>query len=364
MFKILVINPGSTSTRIALYEDSTQVWAQVIRHTTEELAPFSTVAEQLPFRLQLIRGALEEKKLDPAELDAVMGRGGMIPNLKMGGYLVDESLCEALASEKIRAHAANLGGLLAREIAQPLGIPAYIYDAVTANDFPPVAKITGIPDIVRAGACHVLNTHAMGIKYAERLGRPYDELDLCIAHLGGGVSVSAHVHGKIVDSSSEDDGAFAPERSGSVPLMQVIDLCYSGKYTKDEMKDKVRGKGGLYALLGTKSLEEIEHRIEEGDEWAKLVFQAQALQIAKGIGVITGAMKGHIDAIILTGGMAYSKMLTDMVIDHVRFMAPIVLMPGENEMEALAEGCVRILNGTEKAHRFDGLENHLLAGQL
>jgi butyrate kinase len=160
------------------------------------------------------------------------------------------------------------------------------------------------------------------------------------------------VHGRITDSSSEDDGAFAPERSGSVPLMQVIDLCYSGKYSKDEMKDKVRGKGGLYALLGTKDIQEIERRIEEGDEWAELVFQAQALQIAKGIGVITAAMKGHIDAIILTGGMAYSKMLTDMIIDHVRFMAPVVLMPGENEMEALAEGCVRILNGTEKAHHY------------
>ena len=353
MFKIFVINPGSTSTKVALYEDNTQVWAQAIRHSVEELAPFEKVVDQLEFRLELIRKVMKEKDLQAEKLDAVMGRGGMIPDLKMGGYFVDEALCRELASDKIRAHAANLGGLLARRIAEPVGIPAYIYDAVTANDFPPVAKITGIPDVVRSGACHVLNTHAMGIKYAERLGRPYDELKLCIAHLGGGVSVSAHVFGKIVDSSSEDDGAFAPERSGSVPLMQVIDLCYSGKYTKDEMKDKVRGKGGLYALLGTKDIQEIEHRIEEGDEWARLVFQAQALQIAKGIGVITAAMKGNIDAIILTGGMAYSKMLTDMVIEHIRFMAPVVLMPGENEMEALAEGCVRILNGTEKAHRFE-----------
>lgn len=352
MFKIFVINPGSTSTRVALYEDNTQVWAQTVRHSMEELAPFEKVVDQLEFRLGLIRGVMAEKDLQAEELDAVMGRGGMIPDLKMGGYYVDEALCKELASDEIRAHAANLGGLLAKRIAEPVGIPAYIYDAVTANDFPPVARITGIPDVVRSGACHVLNTHAMGIKYAERLGRPYDELKLCIAHLGGGVSVSAHVYGKIVDSSSEDDGAFAPERSGSVPLMQVIDLCYSGKYSKEEMKDKVRGKGGLYALLGTKDIQEIEHRIEEGDEWAHLVFQAQALQIAKGIGVITAAMKGNIDAIILTGGMAYSKMLTDMVIDHVRFMAPVVLMPGENEMEALAEGCVRILNGTEKAHHF------------
>ncbi|MBQ3964799.1 MAG: butyrate kinase [Firmicutes bacterium] len=356
MFKIFVINPGSTSTKVALYEDNEQVWVRTIRHKMEELAPFARVVDQLEYRLDLIRKVMEEEGLDAHNLDAVMGRGGMIPNMQMGGYLVDESLIKALSSDEIRAHAANLGGLLAYRIASLAAIPAYTYDAVTANDFPPVAKITGIPDVVRAGYCHVLNTHAMGIKYAERLGRPYEELNLCIAHLGGGVSVSAHVQGKIVDSSSEDDGAFAPERSGSVPLMQVIDLCYSGKYTKDEMKDKVRGKGGLYALLGTKDIQEIEHRIEQGDEWADLVFHAQALQIAKGIGVITAAMKGNIDAIILTGGMAYSKMLTDMIIEHVRFMAPVVLMPGENEMEALAEGGVRILNGTEKAHRFEGMQ--------
>ena len=352
MFKIFVINPGSTSTKVALYEDNEQVWGRTIRHSMEELAPFSKVIDQLDYRLDLILAVMAEEGLKADDLDAVMGRGGMIPQLKMGGYLADDALCKKLASDEIRAHAANLGGLLARKIAAQADIPAYIYDAVTACDFPPVASITGIPDVVRNGYCHVLNTHAMGLKYAERLGRPYDELDLCIAHLGGGVSVSAHVHGRITDSSSEDDGAFAPERSGSVPLMQVIDLCYSGKYSKDEMKDKVRGKGGLYALLGTKDIQEIEHRIEEGDEWAELVFQAQALQIAKGIGVITAAMKGHIDAIILTGGMAYSKLLTDMIIDHVRFMAPVVLMPGENEMEALAEGCVRILNGTEKAHHY------------
>ncbi len=356
MFRIFVINPGSTSTKVALYDDAEQLWVHTIRHSTEELAPFAKVADQLGYRLGLIREVMAEKGLVPEELDAVMGRGGMIPDMKMGGYLVDESLCEMLRSDEIRAHAANLGGLLAHEIAAPVDIPAYTYDAVTANDFPTVAKITGIPDVIRSGYCHVLNTHAMGMKYAERLGRPYEELKLCIAHLGGGVSVSAHVYGKIVDSSSEDDGAFAPERSGSVPLMQVIDLCYSGKYSKDEMKDKVRGKGGLYALLGTKDIQEIERRILEGDEWANLVFHAQALQIAKGIGVITAAMKGNIDAIILTGGMAYSKMLTDMVIEHVRFMAPVALMPGENEMEALAEGCLRILNGTEKAHRFTRTE--------
>ena len=347
----LIINPGSTSTKLALYRDSEKVLQESVDHKPEDLQQYEHIADQVPYRLGLIRDFMERNHIDGRELSAVMGRGGLVFGLKTGGYRVDDALCEALVNDRLsQPHASNLGGLLARAIADEYGIPAYIYDAVTSGELTEVAQITGIPDVPRRSFCHVLNSRAMAIRYAKEHGKRYEDLNLIVAHLGGGVSASVHDHGKIVDSVGDDDGQFSPERSGTVPMLPLIDLCYSGKYTKAEMKKKVRGKGGMYAHLGTSDCRVIEKRVAEGDKHADLIFQAQAYQIAKTIGLLSIVLKGRCDAIILTGGLAHSKLLTDRITDYVRFIAPVCVLPGENEMEALAQGGLRILTGAEQAN--------------
>ena len=259
-----------------------------------------------------------------------------------------------IESGKLISHASNLGALMAWEIAGPLKIPAIIYDAVSADHLSEVARITGIPEIRRESFCHVLNSRAMARRYAESQGKTYEEMRLLVAHLGGGISVSAHLCGSIVDVITDDGGPFSPERAGSIPILYIIDMCFSGKYTKEEVIRKQRGNGGLKALLGTSDCREIERRIEQGDEYAKLCYQAQAYQIAKGIGNLAPALDCKIDAIILTGGVAYSKMLTGMVARYTEALAPVVVMPGENEMSSLALGMLRILRGEEQAAEYLG----------
>lgn len=238
-YKQLIINPGSTSTKLALYDGTEKVVQENIEHDAAQLHQFESIAEQVPFRLQIIRDFMARSSIRDTELSAVMGRGGLVFGLKTGGYEVNDDLCQALVSDKLsQAHASNLGGLLAREVARPLGIPAYIYDAVTGGELSDVAKITGIPDIERRSFCHVLNSHAMAIRYAQENGLDYNKLNLIVAHLGGGISASVHAHGQIIDSVGDDDGQFSPERSGCVPSLELIRLCYSGEYTKAEMMKK------------------------------------------------------------------------------------------------------------------------------
>ena len=241
---------------------------------------------------------------------------------------------------------------MARAFSKPLGIPAYIYDAVTSDELLPEARVTGFKEVTRTSFCHVLNARATSHKYAETLGRKYEDMNLVVAHLGGGISISAHSHGRIIDSVSDDAGPFSPDRSGSLNMLYVVDMCYSGKYTKPEMLKKLRGEGGMSALLGTHDCQEIERRIQKGDEWAALVYKAQALQISKGVGIMLGCFTELIDAVILTGGLANSKMLTGMVIDYLHNLVKVVVIPGENEMEALALGALRILRGEERVHEF------------
>lgn len=349
-YKLLIINPGATSTKLAIYEDTTKIYQENVEHKAEELAPYKTIPEEIPFRMEVIRGFLKRAKVKATEFSAVVGRGGLVPGLRTGGYQVNDDLFFALENDHISSpHASNLGGMLAKLFTDSLGIPAYIYDAVTSSELRPVAKVTGFPKITRQSFCHVLNSRAMAMKYAQEIGTPYDKLNLIVAHLGSGVSLSVHTQGEIVDSMGDDDGQFGPERSGSVPSLELIKLCYSGDYTRADMKKMVRGKGGMYAHLGTSDCRVIEKMIQDGDEHATLIFHAQAYQIAKGIGLLSIVQKGKTDAILLTGGLAYSKMLTDMVKDYVGFIAPVVVYPGENEMESLARGGLRILNGEEEA---------------
>lgn len=350
--KILVLNPGSTSTKAAVYEDEHPLMLKSIGHTNQDLSPYPALNDQLDYRVALVRSWLAQEGFDLTQLSAVVGRGGIIPNIVAGGYVVDDNLTDCLLHHTVFDHASNLGGLMAREFAEPLRIPAYIYDAVTSDELPPEARVTGFKEVTRASFCHVLNARATSHKYAQAMGRKYEDMNLVVAHLGGGISISAHSHGRIIDSVSDDAGPFSPDRAGSLNMLYVVDLCYSGKYTKAQMLKKLRGEGGMSALLGTHDCREVERRIEDGDEWAALVYQAQALQIAKGVGIMLGCFHELIDAVILTGGLANSKKLTSMVIDYLHNLCRVVVIPGENEMEALALGTLRILNGQEQAHTF------------
>lgn len=352
-YKQLIINPGSTSTKLALYEDKEKIVQENVEHDATQMQQFDSIADQIPFRMGIIRDFMSRNSIQEKDLSAVMGRGGLVFGLKTGGYEVNDDLCEALVNDRLsQPHASNLGGLLARELARPLGIPAYIYDAVTGGELTEVAKITGIRDIERRSFCHVLNSRAMAIRYAQENGLDYNKLNLIVAHLGGGISASVHAQGRIIDSIGDDDGQFSPERSGSVPSLELIRLCFSGDYTKADMVKKVRGKGGLFAHLGTSDCRVIEKMIKDGDQHADLVFQAQAYQIAKGIGLLSIVLKGKCDAIILTGGVARSQMLTDRIKEYVSFIAPVAVLPGENEMEALALGGLRLLSGEETARQY------------
>ena len=352
-YLILAINPGSTSTKIALYKNETELFSNSIGHPQSEIEQFGSLLEQIPMRLELVLETLEKHGYKPQDLSCVMGRGGLFPPIETGGYRVNLKMLDLVFSDQIPSHASNLGAVLAREVATLAGVEAYIYDAVSASEFPPVAKITGMKEVERKSFYHVLNSRATAIKYAQGKGMRYDEMNLIVAHLGGGITMGAHKKGHIVESLSDDNGPFAPERAGSVPLLDVIDLCYSGNYTKDEMIRKVRGMGGLRDLLGTSDGRIIAKRVAEGDEYAELVMEAQAYQIAKGIALVSPALMGDIDAVILTGGLAHNQFLVDNVKKYVSHMAPdYVVIPGELEMEALALGGLRILRNQEEAKEF------------
>jgi butyrate kinase len=345
--KILVINPGSTSTKIALFKDTREKFAVTINHTEEELALFAEIVDQLGFRTDAVLDTLSNSGVDVTSLDAVVGRGGMITPIKPGGYLVDDTLKTKILSGNIMPHASNLGALIADAIAVPLGIPAYIYDAVAADEMYDIARVTGVPEITRQPYSHVLNTKAMVRKYADSVGVRYEEVNVLVCHIGGGVSVNVHEKGRIVDSIEDDGGPFSIERAGVIPLSYIVDMAYSGEYTKAKLSKKLRGMGGVKAHLGTHDLREVERRIAEGDEYAKKIYEAFAYQISKGIGELAPVLSGDCDAVILTGGAAYSEMLTGMIESRVSFIAPVHVMPGENEMEALALGALRMLRREE-----------------
>ncbi len=348
MYLQLIINPGSTSTKLALYRGQEKLVQEDVTHDSGELAQYKEIVDQVPLRMAFIQDFLKRHKVDPNELSAVMGRGGLLPGLKAGGYIMNEDLKVALGCDLSSPHASNIGGILAYEIAKPLGIPAYIYDAVTSAELPHLARITGTPNVYRNSFCHALNSRAQAIRYAGQEGKNYEDLRLIVAHLGGGISMSVHEGGRIVETIGDDEGPFSPERAGAIPALELIKMCFSGKYTQTDMKKLMRGKGGMMAYLGTSDARVIEQKIAGGDEKAREIYEAQAYQVAKGIGLLSATMKGNVDAIILTGGMAYSKTLTGWIEDYVRYIAPVVVLPGENEMEALAFGGLRLLNGKEQ----------------
>ncbi len=351
--KQLIINPGSTSTKLAVYEDEEKLFQETIEHSPEELAQFEHLPDQVPYRLNFVKNFLQRHGIALSDLDCIMGRGGMVYGIGTGGWIVDEDLVKALGSEKYCSpHASLLGGLIGYKIAEEAGISAYIYDPVTGAKLPAIAKTTGYPEIVKQSTCHVLNSRAMAMRFAQEQGLDYDKINVVVAHMGGGISLSAHEKGIIVDSIGDDEGPMSPERAGTAPLLEFLKLCFSEKYTYDEMKKKVRGKGGMAAYLGTTDARKVEQMVEDGDETAKLIYDTIAYQVAKGIGQMAVALKGDVQGIILTGGIAYSKMLTAKIDEYVKFIKPVTVLPGENEMEALALGGLRIMKGEEKAQKF------------
>mgnify|MGYP002626664383 CR=1 FL=1 len=352
MYFILVINPGSTSTKIAVYQDENVFLSHTFVHKSDELSRFSTLYGQEPYRTQLILDYLKEQKFDLSRLSCVMARGGMLPPIETGGYLVNEEMKDTLVHRPSNMHASNLGALIADSIAAPLQIPAYIYDAVVAGELPPEAKITGFPEFERQSFAHILNGRAMSRKAAESLGKTFEECNFVVAHLGGGISIAAYKKGKMIDTVAADAGPFSPERSGSINLMYLVDLCFTEGMTKEKVMKKVNGEGGMKAHLGTHDLVEVGKRIVAGDAHAKLIFDAMVLQICKGIGTLLAIFDEPVDAVILTGGLAHSEHLIQGITERVGNIVKVIVLPGENEMESLAQGALRILKGEEEAKIF------------
>lgn len=348
-YKILVINPGSTSTKVALFSNDELLFEKKIEHSSEELSVFHKIIDQYQFRKDIILDFLKEKGINLSTLDAVVGRGGLLKPIPSGTYRVNEKMLEDLRKGVSGEHASNLGGILAYGIAEKLSIPAYIVDPVVIDEMKPVARISGMPEIPRISIFHALNQKAVARKAALDLGKKYEHANFIVAHLGGGISVGVHCKGKVIDVNNalNGEGPFTPERSGGVPVGALVELCFSGKFTKDEIMKKIKGKGGLMAYLNTNDVREVIKRIEQGDKKAELILEAMAYQVAKEIGAGATVLKGKIDAIILTGGIAYASEFVNLVRDRISFLSLVMVYPGEEEMLALCVGALRVLRGKE-----------------
>jgi len=337
--KILVINPGSTSTKVAVYNNRNQVFLKNIRHDLDTMKQFEKVADQFEFRKQAILKEVSDAGLDVTKINIVVGRGGMMKPMAGGVYEVNEKMLHDLR-HPVGEHESNLGGLIAFEIAKEIDhdVKAIIVDPICVDEMEEIARISGMPELPRKSIFHALNQRAVARTFANEIGKKYNEINVIVAHMGGGVSVGIHKKGRVIDVNNglNGEGPMTPERTGSLPVGQLVELCYSGKYTKQEMMKKVKGMGGFCAYLGTNDVPGIEKMIHEGDQYAKLIFEAMAYQVAKEIGAATTVLEGEFDAILLTGGVAYSTMMTNSIIKRIKHLGPIRIFPGEGEMEALA----------------------------
>lgn len=352
--KSLIINPGSTSTKIGVFEDETLLFEETLRHSTEEIAQYASIVDQKDFRKQIILDLLKEKDFDIRSLQVIVGRGGMLKPIPGGTYAVSDDLLHDLKIGKQGQHASNLGGILAREIGDEIGVPSYIVDPVVVDELMPIARYSGVPELPRTSVFHALNQKAVAKRYAKEKGVSYESLNLIVVHMGGGVSVGAHEKGRVIDvfNALDGDGAFSPERAGAVPSGALIRMCFSGEYTEKEVYKKIVGGGGFNAYLGTNDMRDVAKMIDEGDTHADEVREAFILQVCKNIGSMSCVLKGKVDAIIVTGGIAYNKSVVDKMEERAGFIAPFTVYPGEDELLALAQGALRVLNGEEKAMEY------------
>ena len=347
---ILVINPGSTSTKIGVFENDTLLFDKTLRHPAEEIAKFATIPDQKSWRKELVEQALAENNFDMKKLTAICARGGLVKPIRGGTYATSDALLADCVAGVQGQHACNLGGLIAREIGDELGIPSFIADPPVVDEMQAIARYSGHPLIQRVSKFHALNQKAVAKRYAKEVGKKYEELNLIVCHMGGGVSVGAHVKGSVVDTQNalDGEGPFSPERSGSLPTGQLVKQCYSGKYTEAEMHRMLSGRGGLVAYTGSNDMRYLLAQAEHDKKIAGVV-DAFHYQIGKEIGAMAAVMHGKVDQIILTGGIAYGKETVDAISEMVSWIAPITVYPGEDELLALAQGALRVLKGEEPA---------------
>ncbi len=349
--KSLIINPGSTSTKIGVFEDETLLFEETLRHSTEEIARYASIVEQKDFRKDIIVNLLKEKEFDIHSLNVIVGRGGMLKPISGGTYPVTDALLADLKVGVQGQHASNLGGILAREIADSIGVPSYIVDPVVVDELMPEARYSGVPELPRVSIFHALNQKAVAKRYAKETGKAYDSLNLVVVHMGGGVSVGAHKSGQVVDvfNALDGDGAFSPERACGVPSGSLIKMCFSGQYSQAEVYKKVVGGGGFNAYLGTNDMRDVDKLADGGDEKAKVIRDAFILQVAKDMGSMACVLGGAVDQIIITGGIAYDQYVVEGLKEKAGWIAPITVYPGEDELLALAQGALRVMNGEESA---------------
>lgn len=354
MAHILVINPGSSSTRVAVFADEVELYTTKIDHPLAEIKRYARATDQYAMRRDGVLRTLDEAGLSSLQLDAVVGRGGLLRPIPSGTYVINQRMLGELRQPAAREHVSNLGAIIAHEIATARGIPAYVVDPVTVDEFEPLARVAGLPGIERRSESHALNLKAAAREATRLLGYPYRETNLVVVHLGTGISVSAHRRGLMVDVNQGLDGTgpFAPERAGGLPVGDVLRMAFSGRYTYEEMFRLITRQGGLVAHLGTNDAHEVERRISDGDQQARLVFEAMAYQIAKEIGLMATVLKGDVQAIVITGGLAHSTMLLGWIKERVEWIAPVLVIPGEREMLAMAQGALRVLRGEEDAKEY------------
>ncbi len=345
---LLAINPGSTSTKIAVFRNTKEIFLKNIRHSCEEIESFERITDQYEFRKNIILQELKDADINVNNIQIVMGRGGLVKPIKSGVYEVNEALMKDLKIGILGQHASNLGGLIANDIARSLPkARAYIADPVVVDELEDIARISGHPEFERVSVFHALNQKAIARQHARAVAQTYEALNLIVAHLGGGISVGAHCRGKVIDVNQalDGEGPFSPERSGTLPVGALVKLCFSGKYSEKEILRMITGKGGLVAYLGTNDAYEVEKRALSGDEKARLIHDAMAYQVAKEIGAMSTVLKGKVDAILLTGGIAYGKPFIETLTERIRHISPVYVYPGEDEMKALAMNGLMVLKG-------------------
>ena len=352
--KSLIINPGSTSTKIGVFEDETLLFEETLRHSTEEIAQYASIVDQKDFRKEIITNLLKEKDFDINSLNMVVGRGGMLKPIPGGTYAVTDDLLEDLKIGKQGQHASNLGGILAREIGDSIGVPSFIVDPVVVDELCDIARYSGVPELPRTSVFHALNQKAVAKRYAKENGKAYDSLNLIVVHMGGGVSVGAHENGRIIDvfNALDGDGAFSPERAGGAPVGALIKMCFSGQYTEKEVYKKFVGNGGFNAYLGTNDMRDVEKMVNDGDAKAKEIRDAFIFQVSKDMGSMAAVLKGKVDQIVVTGGIAYDKGVVAGLKERCEWIAPFTVYPGEDELLALVQGGLRVVNGEEEAMKY------------
>lgn len=351
---LLIINPGSTSTKIGVFQGGKELFQETLRHSSDEIAKYDTIFNQMDFRKNIIINVLKEKNFDLNSLAAIVGRGGMLKPMESGTYKVNDRMLEDLKIGVQGEHASNLGGMLANKIARELNIPAFIVDPVVVDELDDVARVSGVPELPRVSKFHALNQKAVAKRYAKENGKKYEDLNLIVVHMGGGVSVGAHKDGRVIEVNNalDGEGPFSPERAGTVPVGALIKMCYSGEFTEKEVYAKIVGKGGYVAYLNTNDARDVLKLVSEGDKNAELYFNAFIYQVSKAVGEMSTVLKGKVDRIILTGGIAYSEKVVEELRKRIGWISEITVYPGEDELLALAEGALRVLNGEEEVKEY------------